>query len=185
MPPFCGWPGGGGVAAGFVVYTLLPYDFAPNPVAGQNNPPRIVTYPLANTWFSTAIEYPNPNAGGSWAQCAHLTSPYTDPTVDPWFSLCWATNTGPGTADFHMHHTCHPDSTPMAPGGPGVSQSQATAAINDLQVWPEVQIAPTGVGSVWGPNSVVNINLYRGSQPPDTIAGPVYVFAVRLRYAVL
>lgn len=179
---FCGWPAS--VASGWEVYTLLPYDFAPNPVQGQNNPPLLVTWPLQNSWFSTAIEYPNPNLGGSWAQCAHLTSPYTDPAVNPYFSIAWSTNIV-GTVDFHIHFTAAPDGTAMAGGGPGTTVQQAIAAANDLHITPELQVPATGAGSSWGPDRVLNINLYRGAQPPDTIAGSVWVFAVRMRYKVL
>lgn len=179
---FCGWPAS--QASGWEVYTLLPYDFAPMPAWGQNNPPLLVSYPLSGAWFSTAIKMPEPDLGGSWVQCAHLTSPYVDPNEDPYFSIAWA-GEAVGTADFHIHFTSHPNGTAMAGGGPGTTVQQATAAINDLQVTPEIQVPATGVGSSWGPDRVLNINLYRGAQPPDTIAAPVNVFALRMRYKLV
>ena len=182
---WCGWPASVPAAAGWEVYTLLPYDFAPAVSWGQNNPAMIVTYPQTTGWFSTAIKFPQPTLGGSWVQCAHLTSPYVDPTVDPFFSIAWASEAGPGQANFHIHMVCSPNNTPMAGGGPGTQVTQTTAALNDLQVTPEMQVPATGAGSVWGPDSVLNVNLYRGALPADSIPGPVNVFAVRMRYKLI
>ena len=182
---WCGWPSSVPAAAGWEVYTLLPYDFAPAQSWGQDNPLTVVTYPQTTGWFSTALKFPQPSAGGSWAQCAHLSSPYTDPAVDPYFSIAWASEAGPGQANFHIHVTAHPSGTAMAGGGPGTQVTQTTAALNDLMATNEMQVPITGVGASWGPDRIVNINLYRGSLPADSIPGPVNVFAVRVRYKLI
>lgn len=182
MTAWCGWPAS--QASGFGVGSLTAYDFAPNPVDGQNNPPTIETYDRAINWFSTAILFPVADLGGSWVQGAFLTSPYVDPSVDPYFSIAWCSTNGAGDVNWHIHYTCSPDGTAMAGGGPGTQFNQTTTGTDILQVTPEVQIAPTGIGSVWGPDSVINVNIYRGATN-DTIAGAVALFNLRIRYKVL
>ncbi len=185
MPKFCGWPATSLLSSGVEVVIFRPYDFAPNPVAGQDNPPLIVTNPIANNWFAPGIAFPQNVTGGSWAQATYLTPGDTDPAINPFFTIYWSCPFGstPGVCNWQIHATAHADLAAMSGGGPGTAIADTAAVVDAIQVGPETQIAMTG-GTTWGPNKVLNINVYRGNGI-DTIVGPSVLIGVRLRFSRL
>lgn len=181
MRPGCGWsyvP----ASAGWEFLEFHPWDFMPNPTWGQDNPPLLVPYTLTANWFTPSLCFPQSVAGGSWAQCSFLTPPDVDPTIDPEFTMHWATDVvGGGNVRLDVHYTANADGTAIAGGGPGTAINDTTAGANVLQITPGTQIAATG-GGTWGASQIVNVNIYRGVAATSDIAGPVYLFGLIMRF---
>lgn len=181
MRPGCGWGGVVPASAGWEYLEFHPWDFMPKPSWGQDNPPLLVPYSQTLNWFTPALCYPESVAGGSWAQVSFLTPPDTDPTVDPEFSIHWATDVpAGGNCGWDVHYTANADSTAIAAGGPGTGIPDSTAGNDILQIAGPVSIAATG-GGTWGANQIVNVNVYRGA-PVGDIQGPVYLFGLIMRF---
>jgi len=181
MRPGCGWsyvP----ESAGWEFLEFHPWDFMPMPAWGQDNPPLLVPYNPALNWFTTAIEFPQSVAGGSWVQCSFLTPPDVDPTVLPEFQLYWATSlVAGGNVRFDVHMTANADGTALAPGGPGTAVNDTTAGNDLVQITDPVAIAATG-GGTWGASQACNVNIYRGVAAANDIAAPVYMFGLIARF---
>lgn len=187
--PGCGWGGGSSApeAANYRTVDLMPMDFAMNPVRGQDNPPHVVEYPLQASWFAPAIEFPECSEGGSWCQASFMTCPYADPADLPFITFSWASDGGPlppQTIGVDVQITANADGSAIAGGGPGVTITDTYSGPNIIRMPPiELQIPITG-GGAWGPDQLINVNLYRCA-PADTLNAFLYLFAVRIRYKVL
>lgn len=179
---WCGWPAAGGAALPEVL-NLRATDFVPNPDGtNQDNPAQITRYPKTSAWFSSAIRYPPEQTGGAWAQTTFMT-PADTTAVNPYVTIVWTTQqVGTNFASFDVHMTANGDGTPLVGGGPGTPITDQSAGFNWCNMAAETQIPITG-GGTFGPNQLINLNLYRAYNAEPDIFDWVYVLLVRVRFA--
>lgn len=178
---WCGWPATGG--GGPEILNLRPSDFTTCPDGMQgDNPPLETRYPVQSSWFAPSLMFPPESTGGAWAEATFLTPSDTDASVNPYFTIYWATPVLVAAwASFEITVTCLPDAWFIAGGGAGTAITDLGMGAQTMMITSEVQVAP--ILQPWAPDTTVNIRLYRAYNAEPDIAGVIHVFGVRVRYA--